>query len=274
MVVEAAVGAWAGSLALIADAGHMLGDSAALTLALVAQYIAGQARTRAKTFGFRRAEVLAAFANGIALALVAVWIFVEAWERWHNPVVPKGAAMMVVAAVGLAVNLIAAWILHAGESHNVNTRAALAHVISDAIGSMGALLAGALVLWADWAWADPVISVAIACLVLASGARLLHSTTQVLMEGTPHGLDVHAVEAEIGHVPGVAAVHDLHVWCISDGFPIVTVHVVLSQGSHGTEVARAVSDRLKERFGVTHSTVQPEAPEQPLVQLQRRPTGG
>lgn len=270
MVVEAAVGFWSKSLALVADAGHMLADGAALALALMAQRIAGRARTRQSTYGYRRAEVIAAFANGTLLALTALWVIAEAVERWQTPPKVRGAAMLVTAACGLAVNLIAAWILHSG-SHNANTRAALAHVLSDALGSIGAIVAGALVLAFGMVRADAAISVAIGLLVAWSGFRLVRDTTRVLMEGTPPHLDIAEIDASIRTVPGVADAHDLHVWTISEGFDLLTVHVVIARGFHGTDVAAAVARHVRDKYRIEHSTVQPEAPPDALVTLRRRP---
>jgi len=273
MVVEATVGWWSGSLALMADAGHMLADAVALGLAIVAQRIATQTRTRAQTYGFRRAEVLAAFANGIALALTAVWVFSEAAARWQEPEPIEAVAMTATAAVGLVVNLVSAFILSRGShGHNVNTRAALAHVISDALGSVGAILAGVLVLAFGWTRADPAISAFIGCLILWGGWRLVRDTSRVLMEGTPTAIDIAQVEETLRGVPGVADFHDLHLWSISDDFDVLTVHVVLDEGRHGTEVVEAVSRRLRDRHGIEHVTIQPEAaPQERLVTLGRGP---
>ncbi|WP_165373488.1 cation diffusion facilitator family transporter [Sorangium cellulosum] len=272
LVVEALVGWWSRSLALLADAGHMLADAAALALAIVAQRIAAQARTRARTYGYRRAEVLAAFANGIALALTAIWIFIEAAERWREPQAVRAEALAVTAALGLCVNIAAALLLSAGErGHNINTRAALAHVLSDALGSVGAMVAGVLILAFGWTRADPVISVAIGALVLWGGWRLVRDTSRVLMEGSPIEIDLADVEATIRSVPGVVDLHDLHVWSISDGFNVLTVHVVLARGHHGTDVAAAVGRRLREVHGLTHCTVQPEPLQEERLVTLRRP---
>lgn len=271
MLVEAAVGFWSGSLSLVADAGHMLADAAALALALFAQRIARRARTRQSTYGYRRAEVLAAFANGAVLAITAVWVVAEAIERWQSPPLVHGRAMMITAALGLGVNLACAAILRSG-SHNANTRAALAHVLSDALGSLGAIIAGALILTMNLHRADPVIGIGIGLLVAWSGVRLVRDTTRVLMEGTPPHINLAEVEASIRAVPGVADVHDLHVWTISEGFDSLTVHVVIMRGYHGTDVAAAVGQHVREKLGIEHSTVQPEAPRgDVLVPLRRRP---
>ena len=273
MFVEAFVGWWSNSLTLLADAGHMLADAAALGLAIFAQRIAGQARTRARTYGFRRAEVLAAFANGVALALTAIWIFVEAVQRWQHPPEIKGTALTVTAVIGLAVNLVAAALLGAGShGHNVNTRGALAHVLTDALGSVGAIVAGVCVLAFGWERADPMISVAIGLLVLWSGFRLVQETSHVLMEGSPIEIDLAHVEDTLRGVPGVADFHDLHVWSISDGFDVLTVHVVLQPGHHGTDVVAAASRILRARHRLEHITIQPEPMQgEQLITLGRRP---
>jgi cobalt-zinc-cadmium efflux system protein len=257
MLVEAGVGWWSGSLALLADAGHMLADAAALLLAIFAQRIASQSRTRVQTYGYRRAEVLAAFANGIALALTAIWIFKEAAERWQAPPAIDARAMTATAVVGLLVNLGSAKML-AGGGHNANTRAALAHVLSDALGSVGAIVAGAVILFTGWTRIDSAVSAVIGLLVLWGGWRLVRETSRVLMEGSPPSIDIHTVEATIRGVPGVLDMHDLHLWSISDGFDVLTVHVVVERGHHGIDVVSAVSRALADAHGLTHVTIQPE----------------
>ena len=272
MFVEAGVGWWSKSLALIADAGHMLSDAAALALAIVAQKVAAQTRTRARTYGFRRAEVLAAFANGIALAVTAIWIFIEAASRWRDPPAIQGTWMTVTAAIGLAVNLASAWMLGAGgHGHNVNTRAALAHVLTDALGSVGAIVAGVLVLVFGWNRADSLVSSLIGLLVLWGGWRLVRDTSRVLMEGSPIEIDIANVEETLRSVPGVDDFHDLHVWSISDGFDVLTVHVVLARGYHGTEVVASVSRALLEKHKLGHCTIQPEPPrDEQLITISRK----
>ena len=274
MFVEAIVGFVSGSLALVADAGHMLADAAALLLAMIAQGIAAQQRTRARTYGHRRAEVLAAFANGVALALTAVWIFSEAAQRFREPRVIDAQAMIATAVLGLVVNLVAAAVLSAGShGHNVNTRAALAHVLSDALGSVGAIVGGVLVYSLGWYRADPVISAIIGVLILWGGFKLVRDTSHVLMEGSPIEVDIAGIEKTIRGVPGVVDIHDLHVWSISEGFDVLTVHIVIARGFHGTDVVQAVSARIREVHQLEHCTIQPEpstAPE--LVTLRRKPT--
>lgn len=273
MLVEAGVGWWSHSLALVADAGHMLADAVALALAIVAQRIAAQNRTRTRTYGYRRAEVLAAFANGIALALTAFWIFAESVHRWAAPPVINAAAMTATAVLGLAVNLGSAALLSSGaHGHNVNTRAALAHVLSDALGSVGATLAGLAILVFGWTRADPLISVLIAVLILWGGWTLVRDTSRVLMEGSPVEIDLAHVEETLRSVPGVVDFHDLHVWSISDGFDVLTVHIVIDRGYHGTDVVSAVSKRLDESCGMKHVTIQPEPlRDDRLVNIRQKP---
>jgi len=248
------------SLALLSDAAHMLTDAGALTLALVAQRIARRPRTARRTYGFRRAETLAACANGIALVVTTGWIALEALRRWSHPPEVRGFGMLVTAALGLAVNLASAWVLTRGEGHNANTRAALAHVLSDAVGSVAAIVAGALVLGFRWNRADPVISLVISVLILWGAWKIVRDAIDVLMEGAPARLDLAELERAIRSQPGVADLHDLHAWSVADGYPAVTVHVVLREGQHGVEVARAVATMLRVRFEIEHATVQPEAP--------------
>ncbi len=274
MFVEAIVGFVSGSLALVADAGHMLADAAALALAMIAQRIASQQRTRARTYGYRRAEVLAAFANGVALAVTAVWIFSEALQRFREPHAIDARAMIGTAIVGLVVNLVAAAMLSAGShGHNVNTRAALAHVMSDALGSIGAIVGGVLVMSLGWYRADPVISVIIGLLIMWGGFKLVRDTSHVLMEGSPIEVDIANIEKTLRSVPGVVDFHDLHVWSISEGFDVLTVHIVIARGFHGTDVVQAVARRLREVHQLEHCTIQPEPSRTPeLVPLRRKPS--
>jgi cobalt-zinc-cadmium efflux system protein len=274
MVVEATVGFISGSLALLADAGHMLADAGALALALAAQRFANRQRTDRSTFGFRRAEVLAAFVNGMALAGVAVLILKEAVERWLSPRAIDGRAILLTAICGLVVNLLAAAILLKGQRDSINVRAAFAHVLSDALGSVAAIGAGLAVTLFGYYRADPLLSAGIAVLVAVSGFRILRETAGILLEAAPPDLDVVAVERTIRECPGVAEVHDLHVWRISERFDALTAHVVLERGQHGTDVCRAVAERLRAVHGLDHVTIQPEPPRpDDLVNLRRSRDG-
>jgi len=259
MAVEIVGGLLSGSLALLSDAGHMLADAGALTLALAAQIVAARPRTERLTYGFRRAETLAAFLNGIALGVTAVLIVREAVERWQSPQPVHGPVMLGVAVFGLAANLVAAAILVRAEG-NANVRAALAHVLSDTLGSVAAIGAAVGVLAFGWTRADTAASVLVAALVLWSAWRLVRRTASVLMESTPPGLAMAELEQTIRTTAGVSDLHDLHAWRISEGFDVVTVHVVLDGALHGTDVAREVARRIHDKHGIAHVTVQPEAP--------------
>jgi cobalt-zinc-cadmium efflux system protein len=238
----------------------MLADTGALSLALIAQRVAARPRTERSTYGYRRAEVLAAFANGMILAGVAVLVFKEASERYFSPVTIRGEAMLGTAITGLVVNLLVAALLMRGQKDSINVRAAFTHVLSDALGSVAAILAGIAVVTLGWTRADSVLAVCIALIVAWSGFRVLKVTAAILLESAPPHVDVSAVERTIRETLGVADVHDLHVWRISEQFDSLTAHVTLARGEHGTEVARRVADCLREQHGLTHVTIQPEAP--------------
>lgn len=262
LLVEAVAGWLAGSLALLSDAGHMLTDAGALALALLAQRLAATGPSARNTYGLRRAEILAALLNGVVLGASSLWIVAEAVARWSTPRDVKGGWVLVVATLGLAVNLASAWALGRGE-RNANVRAALAHVLADAAGSVAAMAAGAVVHFTGWTRADAVASVLVSVLIAWSAWRLVRDSTGVLLEGTPAGVELASLDGLIRATPGVVDAHDLHVWAISDGFPVLTVHVVLAPDAHGVEVARAVGDRLR-AAGIEHATVQPEARPQAL----------
>ncbi len=260
MVVEVVTGFYTGSLALLSDAGHMFTDAGALAVAIFAQHIAQRARSSRRTYGHRRAEVLAALANGIVLGMSSVWIIVEALRRFQAPPAVLGLPMLIVAAIGLVLNVASAKLLMSGAESNANVRAAAAHVMADAAGSVAAILAG-LAVWAfAWYWADPLISIIISVLILWSAWRLVRESLDVLMEGTPRGLDAAHIERTISETAGVASLHDLHVWSVSDGLPMVSVHVILAGGHHGTDIAASVARRIRDAHRIDHVTVQPEAP--------------
>lgn len=260
LVVEVVAGMLSGSLALLSDAGHMLTDAGALGLALWAQALGTRPRSDRKTFGYRRAEILAAAANGIVLGITALAVIVEAVRRFAAPPHVEARAMLLVAAIGLAVNLFAAWNLsRGGDAKNLNLRAAAAHVLADAAGSVAAIVAAVLILAFGWTLADPITSILISLLIIAGAWRLLRDATNVLMEGAPAGIDVSTLERVTRDTPGVRDVHDLHVWSIVEDAPVITAHVLLEPGAHGVEVARNVGRRIEDTVGRAHVTVQPEA---------------
>lgn len=258
MVAEVVGALLTNSLALLADAGHMLSDAGALALSLFALWIARRPPTPTLTYGFYRTEILAALVNGAALVAISVYIFAEAIRRMGAPPEIEGGWMMVVAAGGLAVNLIGLWILSSGRSESLNVRGAWLHVLTDTLGSVGTLAAGALILGFGWWWADPVASIAIAVLVLYSSWALLRETVAVLMEGAPGDIDVDEVREALHSVPGVDSAHDLHVWTITSGMVSLSAHVVAQEPNADGLLLERIRRMLHDRFGIDHITVQVE----------------
>ena len=261
MLAEVAGGLWANSLALLADAGHMLSDAGAVALALFAIWIAGRPPTPKQTFGYYRVEILAALAHGAVLAAISIFVVVAAIHRLQDPAEVHGAGMMAVAAGGLVMNLIGLAVLRGGRDHSLNIRGVWLHVLSDALGSVGVLVSGALVLAFGWNWADPLASLIIAVLVLASAWNLLKEVVAVLMEGAPGHIDVDAVRDAIAGQPGVLGVHDLHIWTITSGMESLSGHVVVDSGASGERVLRDLQELLRRRFGIDHVTIQVETPD-------------
>lgn len=258
MIVEA-VGGWlTNSLALIADAGHMLTDVAALTLTLSAIWFAGRPATAKKTFGYYRLEILAAFVNGIALVLLSFWVIYEAYERWQTPPAINGMRLTVIAVGGLIVNIIAAKLLHHGHQHDLNMRGAWLHVMGDLLGSATAIVAGILIAAFGWLWADPLCSVLISLIIIFGSWRLIMDSVNVLLEGTPAHIDLAAVENTILQTEGVAGVHDLHVWTISSGMEALSAHISHDESVLHTDLLGKVRDRLHDAFGIDHLTIQME----------------
>jgi cobalt-zinc-cadmium efflux system protein len=258
VMVAEAIGGWlAGSLALLADAGHMLADAAALGLALFAARVAQQPATAERSFGLLRLEILAALVNGALLLAIAVGIGIEAWRRIQAPPAVDGGLLLAVAAVGLVANLIALAILHRGHQHSLNQRGAYLHVLGDLLGSVGALAAGAIVLGSGWTLADPLISIFIGALVLVSAWRLVKESTDVLLEATPAHIALTDVHDRIVSVPGVDSVHDLHVWTVTSGVVAMSGHLVVRDPTDNQPVLEEVQDRLR-ALGIHHVTVQME----------------
>lgn len=254
-----AIGGWlTNSLALIADAGHMLTDVAALSLTLGAIWFASRPATPRKTFGYYRLEILAAFVNGIALVLLSIWIIYEAVERWQSPPEVAGLNMTLIAAGGLVVNIIAAKLLHSGHKHDLNMRGAWLHVMGDLLGSATAIVAGVLIIAFGWFWADPVCSVLISLIIIFGSWRLIMESVNVLLEGTPAHINLSAVETTIRETDGVGGVHDLHVWTISSGKEALSAHIRHDESVAHSDLLARVRDRLHERFGIDHLTIQME----------------
>lgn len=258
MVAEIVGGLLTNSLALLADAAHMASDAAALGLSLFAVWMAERPPTPRRTWGYYRVEIMAALVNGAALIAVSLFIFAEAYRRLLEPREVWGAAMLGVAAGGLAVNAAAMWVLRGGRTESLNVRGAWLHVLTDALGSVGAIAAAALI-WAFGAyWADPAISALIGCLVIYSAWRLVAESGAVLLEFAPRGVDVDDVHRAIVATPGVLGCHDLHVWTITSGLDSLSAHVVVAEGHGPAEVLKSLRRELDRGFGIHHVTVQIE----------------
>jgi cobalt-zinc-cadmium efflux system protein len=258
MIAEAAGGWWTNSLALVADAGHMLTDVAALVLTLSAIWFGSRPATEKKTFGYYRLEILAAFVNGIALVLLSIWIIYEALLRWQSPPVINGVRLMAIAAGGLVVSIVAAKLLHGGHKHDLNIRAARLHVMGDMFGSVAAIIAGVAIAAAGWLWADPLSSVLISLIIIYSAWRLIVESVNVLLEGTPAHITLSAVESALLATDGVSGVHDLHVWTISSGMEALSAHISHDETVVHSDLLMQVRERLHSEFGIDHLTIQME----------------
>lgn len=258
MFAEVIGGILSGSLALLADAAHMLTDTGSLMLAWFGYRLAARPADPARSYGFGRMKVLAAFTNGVLLVLLALWIIWEAAARLMAPVPVAGGLMLGVAALGLLVNIIAFRILHGGaHSHDLNLRGALWHVAGDMLGSVAAILAAVLILWQGWTLADPLLSVLVALLALYGGVRIMRDSGHILLEGTPEGLEPERIIADlVANVPGVAAVNHVHAWALTESRPLVTLEVTPAPGASAESVRRAVKERLAKAFGASHATVE------------------
>jgi cobalt-zinc-cadmium efflux system protein len=259
MVAEIVGGYLSDSLALLADAGHMFSDAAALALSLFAAWIAARPPTPQHSYGYYRAEILAALANGATLIAISIFVFIEAFHRLGAPEPVVGPLMLAVASGGLVINLVGMAILNAGKSDSLNIHGAWLHLLTDAMGSVAAIVAGALVWAYGWNWADPVASVLIGILVIFSSWSLLKQAIAILMESTPGHLDVDAVRGAIQATPGVREVHDLHIWTITSGMESLSAHVVLADGYEGAASLKTLRQVLHDRFAIDHITIQIEA---------------
>lgn len=265
-----------GSLALLADAGHVLSDLGAIGLALAAVALAARSGGPRRTFGYQRTEVIAAFLNGVTLVAIAVLIVVAAVDRLGDPPDVEGAGVLVLGAVGLAGNAAATWVLAGGEREDINLEAVLRHSVADALGSLGVIVSGIVVLTTGWSPIDPLVGIAIAVLILASSVRLVREPLDVLMEAAPPGVDADAVARAIGSVDGVRAVHDLHVWSLTPGFEALAAHVVVARGEDRDRARREVEFVLRDRYGIEHTTLQmeEEADGDALLEVQTEPRSG
>ena len=265
MLVEVAGGFATNSLALLSDAGHMLSDAAALGLSLFAFKFGERKGNLQKTFGYRRIEILAATINALALVAIAVLIVIEAARRFQNPPEVATAGMLAISTLGLAVNIVVALYMLRGSDvrENVNMRGAYAHVLGDALGSVGAIAAAVLMMCFGWGWADAAASVLVAALIVKSGWGVLKESLNILMEGSPKGVSLDALVAQISGVDGVLSVHDLHVWSITSGANALTAHIVVSgelSVREAERILREISHEM-EHLGITHTTLQLESSE-------------
>ena len=261
-IVEA-IGGWlAGSLALVSDAGHMVTDAASFVVALIAAAVTARPPSRRASYGYARAEVLAAFVNALAMLALIVWIAVEAVRRLLAPAPVAGAAVMIVAAAGLVVNLVVAAMLSSGP-RGINTRGALLHVVGDLLGSVAALVAGAVIYWTGWAPIDPILSLVVALLILRSTVSLLKESIGVLMEGVPAHLSYEAVGRALASLSGVTGVHDLHVWQMSAERVALSAHLMLTDGAAWPRALAEAQRMLARDFAIDHVTLQPAWPAPP-----------
>jgi cobalt-zinc-cadmium efflux system protein len=257
-VIELAGGLYANSLALLADAAHMLTDLAALGLSLFALTISTRPATHSKTFGYLRAEILAALANGIFLILIALYIFYESYRRFGMPEEVKSLPMLVVAMTGLFANIATAGLLYRSRHENLNLRGAFLHVLGDTLGSLGAIIAGVLMMARQWYLADPIVSTIVSALVLYSSWELVAESVDVLLESAPRHLKIANILADLGKLNGVASVHDLHVWSITSEMTAMSCHLVLRANEDAGSVLAESSRLMQERYSIDHTTIQIE----------------
>ena len=270
LCLEAVGGVLTGSMALLADAGHMLTDAGALGVAMFASWLSLRPRTASKSFGYGRAEILAALGNGLLLGGVSVAIAIESIERLRDPVDIDAAPMIAIACVGLLANIASAVILSRSGSDNLNIRAALAHVIGDAFGSVAAILAGFAVLLAGIRSADAGAGLLIAALLVLSAIRLVRESVDILLEGAPRDLNLEKIASEVARLSGVDGIHDLHIWTVTSGFHAMSGHVDLETGADPDAVRRAVHQLLHNDYDIEHTTIQTESPPD-LLEIQRDP---
>lgn len=260
MVVEFVGGFLTNSLALISDAGHMLSDAAALGLSLAALIFGARKATEAKSYGYKRFEILAALLNGLVLIALAVYIMIEAVNRISEPQEVMGRNMMIIAVIGLIINIVVAWILHtqAATGENLNIRSAFMHVIGDLLGSVGAIIAGILIMVFGWNIADPIASIIVSVLVLYSGWNVLKQSVDILMESKPSNIDSHKVIEALESIEGVENVHDLHIWLMTSDYPLMTVHLRVSENADRDRVLEISKAMIEKEFHIRHVTIQIE----------------
>ncbi|WP_203362977.1 cation diffusion facilitator family transporter [Bacillus sp. REN10] len=260
MLLEFFGGLFTNSLALLSDSGHMLSDASSLLLSLVAISFAARPASPTKTYGFYRFEILAALLNGVTLFVIAGFIVAEAYERFLEPPTVASGTMMLIASVGLLANLLSAWsLMSKGDvKNNVNLRSAYLHVLGDALGSVGALVAGLLMLLFDWYIADPIISVLVALLILKSAWGVIKHSVHILMEGTPMTIDQAEVKKELEAIDGVIDVHDLHIWTITSGLDTLTCHILIEDNKDSQQILQQAINKIQDKFKIKHTTIQIE----------------
>ncbi|MEK7721221.1 MAG: cation diffusion facilitator family transporter [Elusimicrobiota bacterium] len=259
MLVEAAGGLLTGSMALLSDSMHMLTDAAALGMSFFASRLAALRPDSSRTFGYRRAEVVAALANAMLLWLLSGYMLREVYERFHNPVPVLSGLMLVVAALGLLANLASAWLLHGHSGENINIRGAFLHVLSDLVGSVAAVIAGTVIYFSGWYQADTIVSLLIIILILFGSSRLLLEAFHILMEGAPRGLSLKALEHELRAIDGVSDVHELHAWSLSSGFNALSAHLVVKEPAKQQAALKTATCGVAAFFGIRHSVFQVES---------------
>jgi cobalt-zinc-cadmium efflux system protein len=260
MIVEVIGGILSNSLALLADAGHMLTDTMALALSLFAFHVSSRPADSKRSYGYQRFQILAAFVNGLSLLAIVAWILIEAVQRLFSPPEVMGTMMLVVASVGLLVNIIAFIVLHGGDRENLNIRGAALHVAGDLLGSVAAIIAAIVIIFTGWMPIDPILSVAVALLILRSAWHLVKRSAHILLEGAPEWLDQNKMQSQlIEQIPTINSIHHIHVWGLTSQHLMLTMHVVLKNNpSHPSSIIRRVKRILSEDFGITHSTIEIE----------------
>lgn len=258
LIVEVIGGFWTGSLALLADAGHMLTDVAGVGLALLAIWFAEKPASPERTYGYYRVEILAALTNAVVLILISLYILYEAYQRYKNPPEVQSAAMLGVASIGLVINIFGMYILRAGSKESLNMKGAYFEVLSDMLTSIGVIIAGIIMLTTGWYYADPIISAGIGLFILPRTWALLKDAVGVLLEGTPSDVDLAKLRESLAKIEGVAGVHDLHVWSLTSGVNAMSVHAVLAETAEHDDVLARVHEHCTEEFKITHLTVQTE----------------
>lgn len=258
VVIEAGCGWHYGSLALMADAGHNLGDVAGLLLAWGAAWAGKRRATTVHTYGWQRATILAACGNAALLLIAMGWLAWEALSRFSAPAPAAGGVIMSVAGIGLLINTGTAWLFMRGSANDLNIRGAFLHMVADALVSLGVVIAGAFLWWKQWAWIDPVVSLIIVVVVLVGTWGLLRQSLRLLFDGVPHAVDAGAVAAYLQNLPGVTALHDLHIWGLSTSTVALTVHVIMPAGHPGDAFLRQCAQELQTRFTIGHATIQIE----------------